>query len=173
MIRQLLPNDFFQLQNLYKQYYKKCFMTRPDIFYDRQPITAKYFDSLLKDTPLHCVVYEENNKIVGAVVYEICENENLSILKKRSFIKITDLIIDNNCRYENAGKILYTYIQNIAHEKNLDSIQIDTWAFDKDARMLLEDIGLSVQKMSYEVILSPEYFNKTNSITIKTTEKII
>ena len=64
-------------------------------------------------------------------------------------------------------KALYEYLLNIARNDNVDSIELNVWAFNKSALKFYESLGMTVKNMKLENILS------NNNVDIEKQELII
>ena len=173
MIRKLDKNDLNQLQNLFKQLYKILFVNRPDVFYDRQPITANYFQDLLSSNTLSCYVYEEDEKIIGAIVFEQKNSNDYVTLKNRTIYQINDVLIDYEYRFKHIGESLSEFIENLATQNNIDAIEAKPWIFDFEAIKFYETVGMGVKKVTYEKILNENYYEKTKQVELRAIEKVV
>ena len=173
MIRELVKTDFRQLQGLYKQLSKLRFVNRPDVFYDRQPITASYFQQLLTNKNVFCFVYEENKKLLGSILFQKISPLVIAINKPRTIFKIIDVAIDYEHRYGHIGADWYEFVENMARENKIDAIESEPWIFDFEAIKFYESIGMNVRQVTYEKILNENYYEKTKPVTLNTIEKVV
>ena len=69
---------------------------------------------------------------------EVKENE---IVKKRKYMEILDLIIEEAYRNKGYGKKLIRYIEAIAKEKQFDCVEIPVYCFNEQANAFYEENG--------------------------------
>ena len=63
---------------------------------------------------------------------------------------IDDLCVDKNCRGKGIGKKLYSQVLQIGKEKNMDSIELMVWGFNKNAIKFYEKIGMNIKNLRFE-----------------------
>lgn len=173
MIRNLEKTDFKKIQKLFANQYKAYFTNRPDMFYNRQPITANYFEQMLSTQDFYCFVYEENKKLLGAITFVIEHTPPLITLKKRKIYKVSNIVIDPNYRFKNIGAQLCEFVENLAIKNKVDSIEFSPYSFQFEEIKSLEAFGMTAQKITYEKILTQDIISSSKPLTINTTDKII
>ena len=173
MIRQLAKQDFKQVQDLYKQLYKIHFVNRPDIFFDRHTMTAKYFEEIFDAEDKFCIVYEKENKIVGVALCKINQLQPTVNLKPRTIYEIYEIVVQENERLNNIGHELFNYIENLAIKNKIDAVEVSVWSFNRPAINFYETLGMNAKKVTYEKLLNPEYCEKTQTTQIRITDKVI
>ena len=83
-------------------------------------------------------------------------NNAIPIAKERITYFIDDIVVDNNFRRKGIGKALYEYLLDIAKSDNVDSIELNVWAFNKSALKFYESLGMTVKNMKLEKILTDD-----------------
>lgn len=58
---------------------------------------------------------------------------NNKIMKDREILNISDICVDKDERRKEIGKKLYCQVLQIGKEKNMDSIELMVWGFNKNA----------------------------------------
>ncbi len=172
MIRLLEERDYIDLQNLFSQLYCPHFKNRPDSFNDAHPITKDYFEEILTSNCKHCYVYEDQEKIVGAILIKEYETDDYVTLKKRKLYEIYDIVVDREFRRKGIGKKLFEFIKNLAQKNNINSITVEVFAFNNEAIQFYQSIGMTARKVVYESILTPCDVEKGNLNIIATNKTI-
>jgi ribosomal protein S18 acetylase RimI-like enzyme len=94
---------------------------------------------VLKDKHCHCLVIEDQKKIVGfgALI--------LSIVPCRGYIgKIEDMVVDKKYRGQGLGKRLIKELLKIAKNKKISSINLTSNPERMEARKLYESMGFKL-----------------------------
>ena len=92
------------------------------------------------------VVIEDNNKIVGLLIYSF---KGKHIPK----LYIHQLVILEELRGKGLGKLLIEEAKRIAEKNKCNRIELDCWLFNKNAIDMYEHIGFDRQRIIYELIL--------------------
>lgn len=156
MIRKVEDKDYEDLVKLVYQVHELHYEHRPDIYVDGNPLPKEYFDNMLNDENALNIVFEENGKIMGLLMAEKKHNNAIPIAKERITYFIDDIVVDNNFRRKGIGKALYEYLLDIAKSDNVDSIELNVWAFNKSALKFYESLGMTVKNMKLEKILTDD-----------------
>ena len=173
MIRLIEDNDYVNLQKLFSQLYDMHYKNRPDSFNDAHPITKEYFQEILTSKCKHCYVYQDKEKLIGAILIKKYETDDYVTLKKRKIYEIYDIVVDKEFRNKGIGKKLFEYITNLAKQNGISSVIVEVFAFNKDAIKFYQNIGMTARKIVYENILTPYDVEKEDLnivITKKTTK---
>lgn len=96
-------------------------------------------------------VFEEDGKIKGLLIALKKHNNAIHIVKEGITYFIDDIVVDSKYRRK---KALYEYLVNKAKSDNVDSIELNVWAFNKLALNFYESLGITVKNMKLENILS-------------------
>lgn len=151
MIRKLEKTDFSTLKELFGQLYQIHYYNRPDIFTPNQPINEKYFDEILNSTVKHCFVYEKEGKLIGAILYKEFETENYDSLKPRKFFKIYDIVVKQEFRRQGYGTKLFEFVKEQAKTNDVDSIEVEAWAFNDEAINFYKKLNMKIKKYIFEI----------------------
>ena len=151
MIRKLEKTDFSALKELFGQLYQIHYDNRPDIFTPNQPINEKYFDEILNSTVKHCFVYEKEGKLIGAILYKEFETENYDSLKPRKFLKIYDIVVKQEFRKQGYGTKLFEFVKEQAKTNDVDSIEVEAWAFNDEAINFYKKLSMKIKKYTFEI----------------------
>ena len=66
---------------------------------------------------------------------------------------IDDICVDETCRGQNVGKILYEHIHQFAKEMKFYNITLNVWSCNPSAKKFYEKMGLRPQKICMETII--------------------
>ena len=168
MIRKLKSADFSNLVKLFHQLYKIHYEAREDVFNKAQPITETYFKEILYSKYKFCYVYEENNQILGAILYKKIKSEPYVTLKARTIFEIYDIVVDKNHRKQGIGTKLYQFVLNMANAQKIDAVQVEVWAFNTEAIMFYQSIGMNVKKFTFEYLLDKNIEKSTTKQLVQT-----
>lgn len=71
-------------------------------------------------------------------------------MKDREILNISDICVDKDERRKGIGKKLYSQVLQIGKEKNMDSIELMVWGFNKNAIKFYEKIGMNIKNLRFE-----------------------
>lgn len=151
MIRKMNLNDYEDVRTLVKQIHELHLSNRPDIYNDGESFPKEYFEKVLSDANNLNYVYVENKKIVGALNASLQHTNPLPIIKPRTYYFIENLVVDKNHRRKGIAKKLFSYLTLKAKENNIDSIELNVWAFNKDAIKFYESMGMNIKNIRMEI----------------------
>lgn len=162
MIRLLERNDYIDLQKIFSQLYDIHYKNRPDSFNNAHPITKEYFEEILTSDCKHCYVYQDKEKIIGAILIKEYETDDYVTLKKRKIYEVYDIVVDKNFRKKGIGRKLFEHITDLALQNGISSIIIEVFTFNDEAIQFYQSIGMTARKVVYENILTPYDIKKDN-----------
>ncbi len=151
MIRKMNLNDYEDVRILVKQIHELHLSNRPDIYNDGESFPKEYFEKVLSDANNLNYVYVENKKIVGVLNATLQHTNPLPIIKPRTYYFIENLVVDKNHRRKGIAKKLFHYLTLKAKENNIDSIELNVWAFNKDAIKFYEYMGMNIKNIRMEI----------------------
>ena len=129
---------------------------RPDIF--NGPAT-KYTEEQLKDiiaddlTPVFVCVDDDNIPMGHA----FCIHKQIigdNVLTDIKTLYIDDICVDEAARGKHVGKALYDYVIDYAKNAGYYNVTLNVWACNPGAMKFYESMGLKVQKIGMEKVLS-------------------
>lgn len=149
MIRELTVEDYDRVCYLINQVHEIHLENRPDIYNEGNPCPMGYYERILSQKDFIKCAYVEDNKIIGVLLVEKQE-KSLPILKNRSVYFVDDIVVDKNSRHKGIGKKLYNYLLEKAKQNNISSIELDVWAFNKNATRFYKSLGMEEMRISFE-----------------------
>ena len=168
-IRKLKKEDYTDVVELEKQVHKIHYTNRPDLYNNISDLFPRdYYESVIENQNSIAMGIECNNKIVAIILSEIKETSNISIIKKRKYCYIDDIVVDENYRRRGYAKKLFEDLKNQIKELNVDDIELTVWPFNKEAIAFYEAIGMSVKNIKYE--LKSNINVNTEIIEVNTTQ---
>ena len=108
------------------------------------------FKKYLREHQYFCFVAVVNDVIVGEIISEIKEVKKDGIFKQRRLLFIEDICIDKNYTRKGIGRKLCDMAKQLAREENVSSIELNVWAFNKNAINFYEKLGFTCKSMRYE-----------------------
>ena len=167
MIRKATHNDIPRILELLSQVNDVHAEGRPDFFVKGQ---RKYNEEdLLKiinddTTPVFVYVGTRQatsesgmRKATSVQGYAFCVIQDLSQcdnLRPDKSLYIDDICVDENYRRHGVGKKLYEHVLQFAKEEKCFNITLNVWAKNPSAQAFYESMGMTVQKVCMEQIIS-------------------
>ena len=111
----------------------------------------EYLESILQEKNSMFILLEQNNEIIGFLYAYEEQKGHLPFHKKRKYLVIDNIVIDEKHRKKGYGTKLVNYIIEYGSNKNYDDIVLNVFSFNKDAIKLYEKLGF--RKLSQEMIL--------------------
>lgn len=152
MIRRANVNDINAINDMLFQVHEIHAVSRPDIF---KMGAKKYSDLELLDiinddsTPIY-VFTDKKDRAQG---YIFCikkeEKENASH-NMRKVLYIDDLCVTKKMRGKGVGTLLYNYVKGIAKNEGFDSIELNVYAFNKNAYEFYKALNMTELKIVME-----------------------
>jgi len=145
-IRKAKIEDFDKINNLNWQ--SDCF------HYNNEPYiyektnegcrTKEYIESIIKNKKSIFVVLEKGKEIIGFLnAYEETRG-HLPFHKKRKYIVLDNIVIDENHRKKGYGEILLNYLIEYAKNKKYNDIILYVYKFNENAIKLYEKKGFKI-----------------------------
>ena len=154
LIRLAEESDIPRLEDLLYQVHGLHAEGRPDIFIPGcKKYTADQLREILTDhvnTPVFVCVADG---ILVGYCFCIRQVQTAASMQKITTLYIDDLCVDSAMRGQGFGKVLYDYAVNYARINNYYNLTLNVWACNPSAMRFYEKCGLSVQKVSMELVL--------------------
>ena len=155
MIRKATHNDIPRILELLSQVNDVHAEGRPDFFIKgKRKYNEEDLLKIINDDTTPVFVCEENDDIKG---YAFCVIQDLSQcdnLRPDKSLYIDDICVDENYRRHGVGKKLYEHVLQFAKEEKCFNITLNVWAKNPDAQAFYESMGMTVQKVCMEQIIS-------------------
>ncbi|MDE5994147.1 MAG: GNAT family N-acetyltransferase [Oscillospiraceae bacterium] len=155
-IRRAVSTDADIINKLLFQVLKVHSDARPDLF---KAGTKKYTDSellsIISDDRRPIFVAEKDGCVLGyafCIHQQFIDNNNMTDIKT---LYIDDLCVDENARGMHIGTALYEFVLKYAKGNGYYNVTLNVWADNVNAVKFYETLGLKVQKIGMEKIISP------------------
>lgn len=154
-VRFACEKDIPQMNSLLYQVERVHQQGRPDLFKEG---AKKYTDNELKDMlkdktkPIFAAV-DENDVMKGYAFCVFQEHKGDNVLTDIKTLYIDDLCVDENCRGQHIGSVLYEAVKKFAKEQGCYNVTLNVWECNPSARKFYEKAGLKPYKTGMEVIL--------------------
>lgn len=154
-VRMAQEKDIPQINSLLYQVERVHQQGRPDLFKEG---AKKYNDEQLKE-----MLKDSTRPILAAVNdddvmqgYAFCifqEHKNDNVLTDIKTLYIDDLCVDENCRGQHVGTLLYEAVKKFAKESGCYNVTLNVWECNSSAMKFYQKVGLVPYKTGMEIIL--------------------
>lgn len=154
-IRRAVEKDAEKTMKLLSEVLELHAKLRPDIFI---PGTTKYTREELQEifrndsTPVF-VAADENDEVMGYAFCVIKRQPFSTNMKDFSTLYIDDLCVDENCRGQHIGSLLFDHVKQFAKEQGCHDLTLNVWEGNDVARAFYEKKGMFVKETQMEILL--------------------
>ena len=126
---------------------------RPDVFRDdREKFTPEELGELFSREDRPAFAAEEDGICVGYALCEIRRPDAPQMLP-RKVLYLDDLCVDSAFRGRGIGKALVGFVRGYADEIGADSLELNVWECNSDAKAFYENLGFATQSRHMEIKL--------------------
>jgi len=145
-IRKANMEDFDKINNLFWQ--SDCYhYNKEPYIYEKTNVgsrTREYIETIINDEKSIIVVLEKEKEIVGFLyAYEETKG-HLPFHRKRKYVVLDNIVIDENYRKNGYGEILLNYIIEYAKNGKYNDIVLYVYKFNENAIKLYEKKGFKI-----------------------------
>lgn len=154
-VRFACEKDIPQMDSLLYQVERVHQQGRPDLFKEgAKKYTDNELKAMLKDKtkPIFAAV-DENDVMKGYAFCVFQEHKGDNVLTDIKTLYIDDLCVDENCRGQHIGSVLYEAVKKFAKEQGCYNVTLNVWECNPSARKFYEKAGPKPYKTGMEVIL--------------------
>ena len=154
-VRFACEKDIPQMNSLLYQVERVHQQGRPDLFKEgAKKYTDNELKAMLKDKtkPIFAAV-DENDVMKGYAFCVFQEHKGDNVLTDIKTLYIDDLCVDENCRGQHIGSVLYEAVKKFAKEQGCYNVTLNVWECNPSARKFYEKAWLKPYKTGREVIL--------------------
>lgn len=154
-IRKAVMSDNIKLRSLQDQIAKLHFAGRPDLFKS----TARYytdedFKAKLENSDQYIfAAIDETEKIVGYAFAVIIRYRDHPTYRDFDMFYIDDICVDEGCRRQGIGKMLYEKCREQAVLSKCHNIDLGVFQFNEDAIAFYESCGMKERMCRMEEVL--------------------
>ena len=146
IIRKANIEDYEKINNLFWQ--SDFFHYNNDLYiYEKTNDgcrTIEYIESLIKDETNIFIVLEKEKEIIGFLIAYEETKGNLPFQKKRKYMVLDNIVIDENYRNNGYGEKLLNYIIEYSKNGNYNDIVLNVYRFNENAIKLYEKKGFEI-----------------------------
>jgi len=153
VIRKLSVLDYEEVLKLFMEVQNLHYENRPDIYNNEGFLTLDMFKDCLSNYDNLNYAYIKDNKIVGILLAKIKYVLASNFVKERKTCFIDNLAVAASYRRQGIGRNLYENLKKDLNNKNVKAIELNVWAFNKNALKFYEELGMKVKNMTYEEIV--------------------
>ncbi len=154
-VRFAVERDIPDLVRLLEQVELVHHRGRPDLFKcGGRKYTDEQLSAILADpaSPI-LVAVGEDDRVRGYAFCMFRQYPNDNILTDIKTLYIDDLCVDETCRRQHIGRLLYDAVLSFAREQGCYNVTLNVWTCNSSAMRFYETCGLVPQKIGMEVIL--------------------
>lgn len=128
---------------------------RPDIFISaRQSIPVRSSRRYSTTTRPRCLVAADDSGEVVGYAFCVMKRQPFSTnMKDFSTLFIDDLCVDENCRGQHVGTLLFDYVKQYARDNGCYDVTLNVWEGNDNARRFYEKMGMFVKETQMEILL--------------------
>lgn len=154
-IRRAEEKDIEKTMVLLREVHDLHAKLRPDIFIEG---ATKYTPEELRgifansDTPVFAAV-DEDGEMVGYAFCVMKQPPFTTNMKQIRTLYIDDLCVDESCRGQHVGTLLFEFVKQYAREQGCHDVTLNVWEGNDNARRFYEKMGMFIKETQMEVIL--------------------
>ncbi|WP_294408485.1 GNAT family N-acetyltransferase [uncultured Ruminococcus sp.] len=154
-VRMAQEKDIPQINSLLYQVERVHQQGRPDLFKEG---AKKYNDEqlkeMLKDSTRPILAAANDDDVMQGYAFCIFqEHKNDNVLTDIKTLYIDDLCVDENCRGQHVGTLLYEAVKKFAKESGCYNVTLNVWECNSSAMKFYQKVGLVPYKTGMEIIL--------------------
>lgn len=132
---------------------------RPDLFRSGAvKYTPRELEEILKEdsTPIFVAV-ETTGQVLGYCFCQLRRFRGSTVMTDRQELYIDDLCVDENCRGQHIGKVLYDHACAFARKAGCSHITLNVWCGNESALAFYEKRGLKPRSITMDMALEEHY----------------
>ena len=150
-IRNMVLDDYKEVDRLMAQVHKLHVNGRPDLYIDVEHIYSfEQFKEMVENEDMITILAEEGESVVGICMVSM--RAKTGMVKRRTAY-MEDLCVEESCRGKGIGKELFLFSKKLAEKMGAERLDLMVWDFNEDARKFYESMGMKPQRYIYETVL--------------------
>lgn len=153
-VRRAKRDDASQIHSLLCDIARLHAEGNPDVFEGRE---AKYsvceVEEMILGDSLIILCAAEGDRVLGYLICMPTVTEADGLRRFRRVLYIDDLCVGENCRGLGVGKALFEAAKGVAAENGCSAIDLNVWAFNKNAIAFYEKMGMTESRRHMELKL--------------------
>ncbi|MFW6270486.1 MAG: N-acetyltransferase family protein [Bacillota bacterium] len=149
-IRKSNKQDYEDLCELYRQSDLMHHQALSEMFEKplSPPRDKEYLFTFMEDKDSSIFVAEYKEKVIGLIAFKLLHSKDIPILKKRTYLKINEIVVDEQYRGNGIGKTLMKEAHNWAIDKGINEIELNVFKFNQNAIEFYRDLGYEVRNLT-------------------------
>ena len=144
--------DFDGISVIQTQVHKMHNEFRPDLYKNvNNALDKEYFFSMVEKS--NVIVAEKENQIVGYCIFAFKEHKETAISFGRKALFIEAIGVLENCKRNGIGKLMFSYIKDIAKENECDTIELGVNVKNEIAIEFYKSIGMKEKNIVMDYII--------------------
>ena len=142
-IREARPQDLEGVYTVFNLTNTLHCQVHPEIFQEAvDPNDVKdYILAGIQEENAAVFLAEENARIIGVILAVMCQTPDISILVKRSYVSVENLVVVEAYRQQGIGQALMEQIHLWAQARGIKEIELTVWNFNQGAAAFYEKLG--------------------------------
>ena len=154
IIRRAENRDMNAILDLLSQVLEIHAVIRPDLFRSgTRKYTGEELEEIFRDNSRPVFVAEDGGRVMGYCFCEIQEIKDSNNLRESRSLFIDDLCVDEHCRSQRVGTMLYDYAADYARSIGCYDIILYLWEGNDTAKRFYEAKGFKPRKTLMEKLL--------------------
>ncbi|MDY5912732.1 MAG: GNAT family N-acetyltransferase [Inconstantimicrobium porci] len=153
IIREAEIKDFEGVHEIMRQIFELHLERRSDIYKEGEVYTLGQFENSLNNENESILVADIDGSIVGVCHMVKKDLRNILIYKIGCIAFIEDFGVHKDYKRQGIGRKLYDAAVKNAEKWNADSLELNVWEVNHEARKFYEAIGLKPKSTHMEVML--------------------
>lgn len=150
-IRNMVLDDYKEVDRLMAQVHKLHVNGRPDLYIDVEHIYSfNQYKQMVENEDMITILAETEEKVVGICMVSM--RARTGMVNRRTAY-MDDLCVDETCRGKGIGKALFLYAKEQSMKMGAERLDLMVWNFNDDARHFYEKMGMTPQRYIYETKL--------------------
>ena len=157
MVRFAEERDIPRINELRRQVSELHAQNRPDIFKPGfcQELQDRAY-TLLREEESDILIAERDGVICGMAAIEYLNKPESPYCHPRRIYYVTEFDVDEAYRRQGVGRELMAFMEADARAKGFSGIELDMWAFNKNAQAFYEALGFRTYRLYMERDLCEE-----------------
>lgn len=149
-IRFVVPEDLASVETLMKQVQTLHVDWRPDIYRPCEPLmTAEELKKMAEEKTMLVAETEGQVVALAAFLFKHIESPNHVT---RNVLFVDTMVVDADCRGQGIGRSLFAVLRELASEKQLDGIELQVNAKNKEAYEIYKQCGFREKSINMELL---------------------
>lgn len=138
------------MHELMYQIFERHLVRRPDIYKQGDPYTLEQFHETLINKDETIILIEENQTVIGMCHMVKREIDKHPMLRPACIAYIEDFCVHKDYRRKGVGKTLYEQAIRQAELWDADTLELNVWEVNVEARKFYDSVGLKPKSTRME-----------------------